>query len=42
MVEGGSTNLYIGKKSMLTRLRISKLELRNDDSPRPSPARPPR
>jgi hypothetical protein len=35
MVEGGNTNLYIGKKSVLARLRISKLELRTDDSPRP-------
>jgi hypothetical protein len=35
MVEGGSANLYIGKKSQLARLHISKLELRADDSPRP-------
>ena len=35
VVEGGNISLYIGRKSGLTRLRISKLELRTDDSPRP-------
>jgi len=35
IVEGGSTNLYIGKKSGLARFRISASELRVDGSPRP-------
>ena len=35
LVEGGSTNLYIGKKSVLARLRISTSVLRADGSPRP-------
>ena len=35
MVEGGSTNLYIGKASMLARLRISNSELRANGSHRP-------
>jgi hypothetical protein len=35
MVEGGSTNLYIGKKSVLARLRISTSELRAEGSARP-------
>jgi hypothetical protein len=35
VVEGGSTNLYIGKNSMLARFRISTSELRADPSSRP-------
>ena len=35
IVEGGSTNLYIGRKSALARFRISTSELRADGSPRP-------
>jgi hypothetical protein len=35
MVEGGKTNLYIGKKSALARPRISAAELRTTDSPPP-------